>query len=214
MTDPVSLPFELNQGQLDEAIASAMPSLIADLAVTYVSGRPPKGLNATVTLTEAQIREAVIAHARRLVNPSFRHFSISFKATRGDDGLTTSIIASTHPIAPAPTQGAEEVDAPTTTKAAEPTPAPVAEEPTPVASDPVVTAEPEAAEVVSDVAVEAAEEEKAPWSEEATPAEVAPAAEAEAVQADATADASEEVKPAPSAGRSRLFADLQRPKND
>ena len=222
MTDPISLPFDRNESQLNEAVAAAMPNLIADLAISYTSGRPPKGLVATVTVSEAQIREAAIAHAKRLVNPTFRHFSVSFKATRGEDGMTTSIIASTHPIAPTEAPAA---DAPATA-AAEPVaetrqsplkdPEPAAE-PAPVTEAPT---EPEPT-LVAEAEAPAAEAETAPWEGEAVtdaPAEASAEVEAQPEAAATTTEAAtateDEAKPAPAAGRSRLFADLQRPKND
>lgn len=217
MTDPISLPFEMNQGQLTEAIASAMPGLIADLAMKFTNGR--ESLTAQVVVSEEQIRQAVTEHAKRLVNPQFRYFDISFKATRGEDGMTTSILASTHPIAqseapatttataaPAETRKPSPLKEPepATTAAVEPEPETVSKGEAPAPAEEVTTAD-----VV--VPADVLEDDTAPFEED-----VAVAAEPTPVETAAVADeatASEEAKPAPAAGRSRLFADLQRPTN-
>lgn len=206
MTDPVSLPFEMNQQQLTAAIVGYLPKVADQLSVDFTNGRAPRGLTAAVGLTEDQIREAVIEHAKRQVNPSFRHFSISFKATRGDDGLTTSIIASTHPIAPeSPAEAPVAAAVAQPAKAAE---APVDPAPTPAAEAPVADkGDPEA--------------EKAPWEDTAASAEVdtpettgaEEATASEAVATD-TAEAAPAEAPAPATGRSKLFGDLTRPQND
>lgn len=191
MTDPVSMPFEMNQSQLDAAVLAYLPRQASHLTVDYTNGRAPRGLSAAVNLTEEQIREAVIQHAKSLVNPIFKHFSISFKATRGEDGMTTSIIASTHPIAP---------ETPAEAPASRPAPSPVVHEEAPV--EPTPAAEPvQETETVEDAAEEAV---KAPWDGDEAPAAAEPAP---------TETVAEE-RPAPTPGRSKLFGDLQRPTND
>lgn len=206
MSDPVSLPFVLNEGQINAAIAAELPRLLKGLNIDYVSGRAPNGLRATVALNEEQIRQAVTGHARKLVNPSFTHFSIEFQPTRGEDGLTASIIASTAPITPEAADPA-------------PTPAPVKPSPEKEPEAPVATApEPETATTGE----ASAPEPEAEAAAEAVTADVVadPAqAEAQAETAEASTEAAEEPAaaateaPAPAAGRSRLFADLQRPQN-
>jgi hypothetical protein len=232
MTDPVSLPFVLNQPQIDAAIASELPRLLKDLKFDYVSGRAPNGLRASVELTETMIRQAVIAHARKLVNPTFLHFSIEFQPTRGEDGLTASIIASTAPITP---ETATETKAAAATPAAALKAAPAAthedvgakaERPDTSAT---AAAETAAEATVETAAVEAAEDKSegvadiatdtgaaAPFDTEQTEdaAIAAPAdAPAEAAAVEKAAEPEATAAPAPAAGRSRLFADLQRPSN-
>lgn len=94
MSDNSSLSFTLNQAALNAAIAAELPRLLRELDFDYVSGRQPKGLTAQVTVTESLIREAVLAYARRNVSAHYTHFDIVFKATRGEDGITTTVIAS------------------------------------------------------------------------------------------------------------------------
>jgi len=115
MTDPVSLPFVMNQTQIDAAIQAELPRLFKNLKTDYTSGRAPRGLSATVTINEESIRAAVIAHARKLVNPTFAHFSVEFQATRGEDGITANIIASTAPIAPDADEASTPAAAPVAT---------------------------------------------------------------------------------------------------
>ena len=94
MSDNSSLSFTLNQAALNAAIAAELPRLLRELDFDYVSGRQPKGLTAQVTVTESLIRQAVLAYARRNVSAHYTHFDIVFKATRGEDGITTTVIAS------------------------------------------------------------------------------------------------------------------------
>jgi hypothetical protein len=98
MSDKNSMSFTLNQAALNAAIAAELPRLLRELNFEYTSGRAPKGLTAEVTVSESMIRQAVIAHARKTVNASFNHFAISFRATRGEDGIITSVTASSAPI--------------------------------------------------------------------------------------------------------------------
>ena len=107
MTDPVTMSFSLNEKAINTAIAAELPRLLKDLQFNYTSGRAPKGLTADVTLTEAMIRQAVTSYARRTVNASFTHLSIVFQATRGEEGQTANITASTAPI-----EAEAEVEAP------------------------------------------------------------------------------------------------------
>lgn len=218
MTDPISLPFEMNQGQLTEAIAAAMPGLIADLAMKFTNGR--ESLTAQVVVSEEQIRQAVTEHAKRLVNPQFRYFDISFKATRGEDGMTTSILASTHPIAQSETSATQTATA-TAVPAETRKPSPLKEpEPATTAAvepEPETVSEGEASASAEVAPADVVEEEQAPWSEgDEAVSEAAVVTEPAPVETSAVADeatATEEAKPAPAAGRSRLFADLQRPTN-
>lgn len=94
MSDNSSLSFTLNQAALNAAIAAELPRLLRELDFDYVSGRQPKGLTAQVTVTESLIRQAVLAYARRNVSAHYTHFDIVFKATRGEDGITTTVVAS------------------------------------------------------------------------------------------------------------------------
>lgn len=201
------MSFSLNQAVLNTAIAAALPSLLKDLEFDYVSGRAPKGLQASVVVTEPMIRKAVEQYARRTVNASFTHFSIEFKATRGDDGIVADITASNAPIQP------EEPKAPVARSAA-----PVAAEP---ASEPTADPEPvEAAEPAPEPAAEAVEAEaaeEAPWTESAdTPVAAGETVDPTPVADEAPAEVEAEVTaaPAPTAGRSKLFADLKRPSNE
>lgn len=200
MTDPVSMPFEMNQSQLDAAVLAYLPRQASHLTVDYTNGRAPRGLSAAVNLTEEQIREAVIQHAKSLVNPIFKHFSISFKATRGEDGMTTSIIASTHPIAP---------ETPTDAPASRPAPSPVVHEEAPVEPTPAA----ESVQKTETVEEAADEADKAPWDGDEAP-ETTGAEEAPAAAEPAPTETVAEERPAPTPGRSKLFGDLQRPTND
>lgn len=200
MSEQKTMSFELNQKQLDAAIAAAMPGLISNLEINYTSGRAPKGVTADVTLSQDLIREAVIVHTKKLVNASFSHFSVSFRATRGEDGLITTITASSDPIAE---QEEDETSTPvaTSTSATEEA-APVAQE----AAEETVTEEaPFEADNATETAPEASAEEAV--TADVTVAEPAPV---EAVSGDVQAEEAE--KPA-NAGRSRLFGDLSRPSN-
>jgi len=200
------MSFSLNQAVLNTAIAAALPSLLKDLEFDYVSGRAPKGLQASVVVTEPMIRKAVEQYARRTVNASFTHFSIEFKATRGDDGIVADITASNAPIQP------EEPKAPVARSAA-----PVAAEP---ASEPTADPAPvEAADPAPEPAAEAVEAEAgedAQFETDETPtndAAVDPAPVADEAPAKVEAEAAT-AAPAPTAGRSKLFADLKRPSNE
>lgn len=204
--DRISMQFSLNQAVLNTAIAAALPSLLKELEFDYVSGRAPKGLQATVTVTEAMIRKAVENYARRTVNASFTHFGIEFQATRGEDGIVANITASNEPIQPEEPKAASTTPAPTAKPAAvEPKADPV-EEPAAVAEQEVAV-EPEA-EVVDEAPSDApfdTDEQPAEEVEAEAPAEVVTATEDKAEAAATPA-------PAPAA-RSKLFADLQRPSN-
>lgn len=130
MTDPIQVSFSLNQAALNTAIAAALPSLLKDLEFDYVSGRPPKGLQASVIVNEAMIREAVERYARRTVAATFTHFSVEFKATRGEDGIVADVTASNEPIKP-------EEDKASAPVAARPTPtSPVVYDPEPATEAP------------------------------------------------------------------------------
>lgn len=94
------MSFSLNQAAINTAIAAALPSLLKELEFDYVSGRAPKGLQASVTVTEPMIRKALERYARSTVNSQFTHFGIEFQATRGEDGIIANITASTAPIQP------------------------------------------------------------------------------------------------------------------
>jgi hypothetical protein len=200
MSELKTMSFELNQTQLDAAIAAAMPALIAGLAIKYTSGRAPKGVVADVTLSESLIRDAVIAHTKKLVNPSFTHFSVSFRATRGEDGLTTQISASSEEILPEADEDEADTLVPNATTAA-------------------ALAAAVAGEVTSAATVEAAiehlndgEADEAPFVVTDALADEAEApAPVEDVEAPAEVAVTEEAPKA--AGRSRLFADLARPNN-
>ena len=97
MSDNNSMSFTLNQAALNAAIAAELPRLIRELNFDYVSGRQPKGLTAQVTVNESMIRQSVLAYARRNVNAHYTHFDIAFKATRGEEGITTTVTASNSP---------------------------------------------------------------------------------------------------------------------
>lgn len=204
------MSFSLNQAVLNTAIAAALPSLLKELEFDYVSGRAPKGLQATVTVTEAMIRKAVENYARRTVNATFTHFGIEFQATRGEDGIVANITASNAPIqpeepkAPAPASAKPAAEAP---KAVAPAPEPEVTEA--VEPEAEVQTEPaEVEEVEADAPADApfdTDEQTAPEVEAEAPAEVAPATEDKAEAAATPA-------PAPAA-RLKLFADLQRPSN-
>lgn len=211
MTDPVSLPFVLNEAQINAAIAAELPRLSKDAVIDYVSGRSPNGLRATLSLTEEQIRQAITAHARKLVNPTFLHFAIDFQPTRGEDGLTASIIASTAPIAASASTPAATAAAPTAS-AATAAPAPVETKAPEPAPEPVKTAEAEPAPTPVEEAPAPVATDPEPQAETVTEAE-APAPVNETVSDPEPATAEVDAAPAPAAGRSRLFADLQRPKN-
>ena len=155
MSDKNSMSFTLNQAALNAAIAAELPRLLRELNFEYTSGRAPKGLTADVTVSESMIRQAVIAHARKTVNASFNHFAISFRATRGEDGIITSVTASSAPIEQAEAVKAEVVLEPA--PAAEQTEAPAE----------IVPAE---AEQVEEVAAEASSEEDAVEAGAAAPA--------------------------------------------
>lgn len=146
--DPISMSFSLNQAVLNTAIAAALPSLLKELEFDYVSGRAPKGLQATVTITEPMIRKAVENYARRTVNATFTHFGIEFQATRGEDGIVANITASNAPIQP------EETKAPAPASAKPAAEAPKAVAPAP---EPEVT---EAVEPEAEVQTEPAEVEE------------------------------------------------------
>lgn len=94
------MSFSLNQAAINTAIAAALPALLKELEFDYVSGRAPKGLQASVTVTEPMIRKALERYARSTVNSQFTHFGIEFQATRGEDGIIANITASTAPIQP------------------------------------------------------------------------------------------------------------------
>lgn len=146
------MSFSLNQATLNNAIASALPSLLKELEFDYVSGRAPKGLQATATVTEPMIRKAVEQYARRTVNASFNHIGISFQATRGEDGIIANITASNAPIEPEDEAPARAAAQPAAEPASEPTDAvedaPFAEDET--NTDVEVTAEATASEVAAD----------------------------------------------------------------
>jgi hypothetical protein len=194
MSKPTQLPFTLNEPQIVAAVVAALMGVDErKLSVSFTNSRPPKGLSAALSVDENFIREAVIGHARKLVNPTFTHFSVDFVHTRGEDGQTASIIASTHPIA------RSEPEQPTTTAKAGPTPEVPAEEP----------ASQEATAPLADAGEGATE---APWEDDgkATSAEATTSTEAdEAATADSEA-AVNTAAPAPATGRSRLFAELSR----
>lgn len=98
MSDKTSMSFTLNQAALNAAIAAELPRLLQELDFDYVSGRQPKGLTAQVTVNESMIRQSVLAYARRNVGAQYTHFDIAFKATRGEDGITTTVTASTSTV--------------------------------------------------------------------------------------------------------------------
>lgn len=192
MSKPTQLPFTLNEPQIVAAVVSALMGVDErKLSVSFTNSRPPKGLSAALTVDENFIREAVIGHARKLVNPTFTHFSVEFVHTRGEDGQTASIIASTHPIAPS--------------------------EPEAVAkADPAVAQSP-----ASEAASQEVNEERltngqteAPWEDDgkATSLEATASTEAEADKEPSaeTEAATTTAAPAPATGRSRLFAELSR----
>lgn len=183
MTTAQSLPFTMNQVQINAAILQELPRLLPQLEIDYVNGRAPKGLTAQVTVGEAAIRAAVLAHARRLVNPVFTYFSVDFVATRGEDGITANVVASNVPL------DAEEA-APEPTAPA----APVARRSSPVAApEPVVT---------ESETTESGVDQEVPFEQDEVVAESAPEAETVATK-----------PVAPAGGRSRLFAGLSRPDN-
>lgn len=117
MSDNNSMSFTLNQAALNAAIAAELPRLIRELNFDYVSGRQPKGLTAQVTVNESMIRQSVLAYARRNVSANYNHFDIAFKATRGEEGITTTVTASNSPrevevpACPMPTQVEAVVEA-------------------------------------------------------------------------------------------------------
>lgn len=196
------MSFSLNQAVLNTAIAAALPSLLKELEFDYVSGRAPKGLQATVTVTEAMIRKAVENYARRTVNASFTHFGIEFQATRGEDGIVANITASNEPIQPEEPKAAlvaqrdaaqASADKAAASAAVEPKAAPVEE--------PAAVAEPEVAVEPADEVVDEAPSD-APFDTDEQPAD------------EAVADKAATAAPAPAAGRSKLFADLKRPSNE
>lgn len=186
MTDPVTMSFSLNEKAINAAIAAELPRLLKDLEFNYTSGRAPKGLTADVTLNEAMIRQAVTSYARRTVNASFTHLGIQFQATRGEEGMTANVTASTAPIE-------AEVE-PEPVKASAPVEAPVAD------------AEQAEAESIADVAQDTSTavtfEADADLTEKAD-------ALAKAAAVENAAETMEQVKPV----RSKLFADLKRPDN-
>lgn len=199
MSDQKTMSFELNQKQLDAAIAAALPGLIAGLEITYTSGRAPKGVTADVTLSQDMIREAVIVHTKKLVNASFSHFSVSFRATRGEDGLITTITASSDPII---AEQEEEVSASTQVR------------PTSEATKETTT--------VAQKTVEEVVTEEAPFEADNTAETASEAPVEEAVTADVTVEEPatveavsgdvQEEAPKP-AQRTKLFGDLSRPEN-
>lgn len=204
--DRISMQFSLNQAVLNTAIAAALPSLLKELEFDYVSGRAPKGLQATVTVTEAMIRKAVENYARRTVNASFTHFGIEFQATRGEDGIVANITASNEPIQPEEPKAAlvaqrdaaqASADKAAASAAVEPKAAPV-EEPAAVADEP-------ADEVVDEAPSDA------PFDTDEQPADEV---QVEVPADEAVADKAATAAPAPAAGRSKLFADLKRPSNE
>lgn len=214
MSEQKTMSFELNQKQLDAAIAAAMPGLISNLEINYTSGRAPKGVTADVTLSQDLIREAVIVHTKKLVNASFSHFSVSFRATRGEDGLITTITASSDPIAE---QEEDETSTPvaTSTSATEDA-AQAAREASEAAhaaayASSVTEATPEASEAPFEQAAEATTEELAAVAPVEEVVATADATTTEANTAVAEAGTTEEAPKA--AGRSRLFGDLSRPSN-
>lgn len=213
MTDPITMSFSLNQAVLDQAIAAELPRLLKDLEIDYTSGREPKGLTAQVTLTEAMIRQAVTAYARKTVNASFSHFAIDFRATRGEDGIVANITASNAPI-----EGEEE--RPTRARAsAAPAAEPEADTASAGETSPQTaeadqaSAETDPAEAVADPAVAEAVEEAAPESDANDAPENTGAEEGTASGEGEKEDGAATAAPAPSAGRSKLFAGLSRPDN-
>jgi rubrerythrin len=198
MTDPLTMSFSLNQTVLNAAIAAELPRLLKDLQFDYTSGRAPKGLTAQVTLTEAMIRQAVTAYARRTVNTTFTHLSIQFQATRGEEGMTANITASTAPIEP-------EAEAPVATRA------------TAVSNEPETTtasseaAEVEAATMADVITTEAEAEGVADVAQDTGVGAPFEADTAATAPADAPAVAVA-VSEAPKV-RSKLFGDLKRPDN-
>lgn len=200
--DRISMQFSLNQAVLNTAIAAALPSLLKELEFDYVSGRAPKGLQATVTVTEAMIRKAVENYARRTVNASFTHFGIEFQATRGEDGIVANITASNEPIQPDEPKAATTPAPAAKPAAVEPKADPV-EEPAAVAEQEVAV-EPEA-EVVDEAPSDA------PFDTDEQPADEV---QVEVPADEAVADKAATAAPAPAAGRSKLFADLKRPSNE
>jgi hypothetical protein len=114
---PISMSFSLNQAVINTAIAAALPGLLKELQFNYTSGRAPKGLTADVTLTEAMIRKAVENYARRTVAATFSHFAIDFQATRGEDGITANITASSAPIGASEVEEAPRASAPVSQEA-------------------------------------------------------------------------------------------------
>lgn len=197
MTEPTQLPFVLNQAQIDAAVANELLKPSKDgLNIDYTSGRPPRGLTGAITISEDMIRRAVIAHARKLVNPMFTHFSVEFVATRGDDGLTANIIASNMELAPE-----------------EPVPAAVTARPSraAIATAPAETMEEDNGTEEVNEDASSGEGANPPWEDDGT-GESQDAVVEQVVQ-DEPADEAEAPKPAPAA-RARLFADLKRPSNE
>lgn len=185
MTEVTQLPFTLNQAQIDAAIAKELPALLEGNKIDYTHGRPPRGLTGTVIISEDSIRNAVIAHARKLVNPMFKHFSVDFTATRGEDGMTANIIASTHAFEP---------EAPSAPR----TPASPAARPQAAASAAA------AVEVSQDESQTLSEDEEAPF--EGGEDDTAVTGTAEPEQEEGAEQAEKPV-------RSRLFGNLARPTN-
>ena len=185
MSDPITMAFSLNQAALNSAIAAALPSILKELEFDYTSGRPPKGLTAQVTVSEAMIRKAVEAYARRTVNAQFTHFGIDFQATRGEDGILANITASTAPITPEEPKAA----APRSSQSNEAPAAAPAKEEAP-------------AEASSEVEQPAAAQNEEPVE-----------AEAEKPQAEAVEEKGAATE-APAPSRSKLFGDLKRPSNE
>lgn len=157
MSKPTQLPFTLNESQIVAALAAALLGVDErKLSVSFTNSRPPKGLSAALSFDENFIREAVIGHARKLVNPTFTHFSVEFIPTRGEDGQTASIIASTHPIAMSNPEEAMAVPAaePVSAKTEATTAEPEAE--APWEDDGSATSQEAAAEAPSETATTAA----------------------------------------------------------
>lgn len=213
MTDKTTMSFTLNQAALNAAIGAELPRFLRELDFDYTSGREPKGLTAQVTVPEAMIRQAVTAYARKNVAANFNHFGITFKATRGEDGIVATVVASNAPIeeeAPSEPAKAAPRSAPVETKTAEePTPSTEQAEADAIATAEAVVSEDEA-KGVADIAQDtgAAAPMDTEQSEDA-PVDAPADAPAEAAAVEKADGATE----APAPARSKLFAGLKRPDN-
>lgn len=214
MTDKTTMSFTLNQAALNAAIAAELPRFLRELDFDYTSGREPKGLTAQVTVSEAMIRQAVTAYARKNVAANFNHFGITFKATRGDDGIVATVVASNAPIE-------DEPEAPKAAPRSAPTSAPAEDKaPEPTASSEAAVADAEqTAEVIAETAEGSGIADVAQDTGAAAPMDTEQS-EAAAVEAPADAPAEEAVlekadaaTEAPAPTRSKLFAGLKRPDN-